>query len=63
MKPIIDKQTESLIEQKLLQRFVEHKDEEIQTALYEVANELRAAGRDDITDQIVYQTYVQVMSF
>lgn len=59
----IDKQAESLIERKILERFSTHKEEDIKEALYAVADELRASGRDDITDRIVYQVYVRVMSF
>jgi hypothetical protein len=59
----VDPETERIIQKKILQRFEHYRDEEVQMALYEVANELRAAGREDITDQLVYQVYVRVMSF
>lgn len=63
MSTNIDNELERIIEQKLLQRFETHKHEEIQVALYAVADDLRANGYPDIGDQLVYQVYVNVMSY
>ncbi len=50
-----------LIEEKLLERFESHKEEEIQAAIYAVVDELRASGWEDLTDQMVRQVYLAVM--
>lgn len=59
----IDKETERLIEMKILERFNTHKEEDVKEALYAVADELRASGRDDITDQAVRRVFTKVMMF
>lgn len=63
MTLIIDPETERLIEKKILSRFEDYRDEEIQVALHAVTDDLRVQGRHDITYQVVYQIYVQVMAF
>ncbi|AWM88642.1 hypothetical protein C4E04_19180 [Microvirga sp. 17 mud 1-3] len=59
----LDRETERLIEKRILHRFDERRDEEIQAALQAVTDNLKAQGRDDITYQTVYSVYLAVMMY
>lgn len=63
MGEYLGEETRRLIEKKILRRFEEHRDEEIQVALQVVADDLRAQGREDITYEIVRQVYMAVMMY
>lgn len=59
----IGPETKRLIEKAILRRFEDYRDEEIQAALQAVADDFEAQGMEGITYRVIYQVYVNVMSY